>query len=628
MKHFILTLLVILTGIYVHAQKADREMIIVEGATGFWTQFCAGAALGADQLIDSGYNVAIINNHYQDSLANTYSLARNSYYDVTVYPTYFFDGILSVIGGSSTSSLFPQFEPKVFERNFVPSDFTFEWDITQTGDQYTANITINNQGGNISPDLFLQFVVTESYLPITWGLTEVQNHANRLMVPDEKGTHVDFSSGNSQDYTLEFTPEPFWDTDYCEVIIFVQDTTTKEILQGSKKMLAVPQFNVDAQAKRIKFPVDEYCGESVEPIVFIKNMGEENLTSLDISYKINEENYQNYAWTGNLGFNVGEDVLLPEISFTQQEINNITYYVSNPNGLPDPNTSNDTLSKDFTQAPQFMYAEVWVLIKTDDFPEETSWAITDSEGTIWGISEDMSGMADTVLIDTVILYGTGCYTFEIYDSFGDGLCCDYGEGYYQVLDKDSVVLIEGAEFTYDEFRPLERNGENILVADFEADNPSTVQGAEVQFTDLSFGTISSWHWEFEGGTPATSSEENPMVIYSDTGFYSVKLVISDEINSDSLTKENYIYVDQGVGIRDLQESAVQVYPNPSTGLIYIKGAESIQTDVYNLMGKKIRSVFMNNKNQIDLSDLKRGIYFLKIKLKDNTIISRKISLLN
>jgi len=35
----------------------------------------------------------------------------------------------------------------------------------------------------------------------------------------------------------------------------------------------------------------------------------------------------------------------------------------------------------------------------------------------------------------------GCYTFRIEDSYGDGICCDYGNGYYKIRASNNSVII-------------------------------------------------------------------------------------------------------------------------------------------------------------------------------------------
>lgn len=184
--------------------------------------------------------MAVIENHSSDSLANVYSSARNNYYGIPGYPTYFFDGIISVTGGSGSSSLYGTYLPKVNQRNAILSDFTINLTFNNTGNSYQAAATVVNVGGSTASNLVLQAVVTESNLPIPWGLTSVQDFTNRLMVPNQNGTSLSISGGGTQIVPLNFTMEDFWDSDHCELIVFVQNNTTKEILQGTKISLDTP----------------------------------------------------------------------------------------------------------------------------------------------------------------------------------------------------------------------------------------------------------------------------------------------------------------------------------------------------------------------------------------------------
>ena len=52
---------------------------------GTWCPYCPGAAMGADDLIANGYNVAVVEYHNGDSYTNTASDARNNYYRITSY---------------------------------------------------------------------------------------------------------------------------------------------------------------------------------------------------------------------------------------------------------------------------------------------------------------------------------------------------------------------------------------------------------------------------------------------------------------------------------------------------------------------------------------------------------------
>lgn len=80
-----------------------------------------------------------------------------------------------------------------------------------------------------------------------------------------------------------------------------------------------------------------------------------------------------------------------------------------------------------------------------------------------------------------------------------------------------------------------------LVADFTTTNTSGCIPLLVNFSDLSTGGATSWSWEF--GNNNTSTIQNPAVIYTAPGTYTVKLTVKDAANNSAVqTKTAYIRV--------------------------------------------------------------------------------------
>jgi PKD repeat protein len=73
------------------------------------------------------------------------------------------------------------------------------------------------------------------------------------------------------------------------------------------------------------------------------------------------------------------------------------------------------------------------------------------------------------------------------------------------------------------------------------DIPACV-GSTIQFQNESTGNPSSFSWSFLGGTPATSTLENPEVSYAEIGVYAVSLIASNDFGSDTILFDNYIQV--------------------------------------------------------------------------------------
>ena len=85
-------------------------------------------------------------------------------------------------------------------------------------------------------------------------------------------------------------------------------------------------------------------------------------------------------------------------------------------------------------------------LTTDNYPTETSWTISDNvTGEVvasgWGYDLPNNAYAETGTLCP------GCYVFTINDVYGDGICCDFGEGNY-ALYLDSELYASGGAFGF------------------------------------------------------------------------------------------------------------------------------------------------------------------------------------
>jgi hypothetical protein len=217
----------------------ERGMVLLEIGTGTWCVWCPGAAMGADDLILNGHNVAVVENHNGDSYANSYSNARNAYYGITGYPTSVFDGVDYHVGGDQTSSIYTTYLPIYEGREAINVAFDVGIFGTNTGLDYNLNLVADKLASIPSDwnNLVLQLVLTESHIPEVWFVLDTVNFVNRLMLPDENGSPIDMITNNSLQVDLNFILDATWVADNCELVAFIQNLDTKEILQGSKVKL-------------------------------------------------------------------------------------------------------------------------------------------------------------------------------------------------------------------------------------------------------------------------------------------------------------------------------------------------------------------------------------------------------
>jgi PKD repeat protein len=81
------------------------------------------------------------------------------------------------------------------------------------------------------------------------------------------------------------------------------------------------------------------------------------------------------------------------------------------------------------------------------------------------------------------------------------------------------------------------------IAEFKSNYSQSCVGSNIIFNDMSEnGVPSSWNWTFIGGTPSTSTLQNPTVNYATPGTFPVKLVVSNSSGADSIIKNNCISI--------------------------------------------------------------------------------------
>ncbi|MFO8128611.1 MAG: PKD domain-containing protein [Bacteroidales bacterium] len=79
--------------------------------------------------------------------------------------------------------------------------------------------------------------------------------------------------------------------------------------------------------------------------------------------------------------------------------------------------------------------------------------------------------------------------------------------------------------------------------DFSADNNYIEVGQSVNFFDESSNDPIQWAWQFPGGVPDTSNDQDPEdILYAESGNYDVTLVVTNDIGTDTLVKDDYVTV--------------------------------------------------------------------------------------
>jgi hypothetical protein len=211
------------------------------------------------------------------------------------------------------------------------------------------------------------------------------------------------------------------------------------VLDGYPDGFELP--NLDAQSGGISGIAENNCSDQVSPVFTLVNHGTTTLVSCTINYQLNNGSTSTIDWTGSLNTNQTDAIELPTLT-ANNGANSLTVWITNVNGAANDDVANNNSSTFTFNAISGNASSFSINLVLDDYPEETSWEILDDNNNIVASGTGYAG--GTVNLDVCV--AAGCYEFTIIDEYGDGICCAWGEGSYEVVNPNGVVVASGGEF--------------------------------------------------------------------------------------------------------------------------------------------------------------------------------------
>jgi hypothetical protein len=197
---------------------------------------------------------------------------------------------------------------------------------------------------------------------------------------------------------------------------------------------------LDAALSGAQLTAQAVCGDNYLPTFSLMNVGTTVLTSAQITYQIDNGTAQQYNWSGTLNQWQTQVISLPTVQLTPGA-HTFTATVSNPNQALDENsTNNQSIANVTVTAVPETIDLLKVTLLTDDYADETYLELRNAAGTVvWSEgNEGVSGnfgtggfpaptdptnplQNNTTYNYDIPLSAFECYTFVIYDFYGDGL---------------------------------------------------------------------------------------------------------------------------------------------------------------------------------------------------------------
>lgn len=210
------------------------------------------------------------------------------------------------------------------------------------------------------------------------------------------------------------------------------------VLDGYDPNLAAYQHDAALQAIT-NLPASLCSASTVQPSVTIKNNGTQTLTSLQVGYAVSGGGPSgNATWTGSLATGATTSFQLPAMNLPNGTLT-LTLTASIPSGQADQNPSNNTVSAVTSVAGPGEAATLKLTL--DNYASETTWEVrAQGSSTVLASGGPYQDFTNGQLITADWCLAAGCYTFTLFDEWGDGICCSYGQGGVQIVDGQGLVL--------------------------------------------------------------------------------------------------------------------------------------------------------------------------------------------
>ncbi len=293
-------------------------------------------------------------------------------------------------------------------------------------------------------------------------------------------------------------------------------------------------------------------------------------------------------------------------------------------------------------------------LRLDRYPKETSWNLKDATGKV--VASGNNYRSAGILINKEFDLPKGCYDFEIKDSYGDGICCAYGNGSYE-LSADGKVLASGGSFRASETKKVCVGGDTppkptmVTLAMVMDNYPEEISWTLQDGSGKAYGTgkdysnrgqsvekvfeLPSGCYRFiikdvygdgmccrYGNGSYMLRDENGKVLASGGDFRSTDT--KDFCVGDASSKAEVAST-----LEELEtegEASVLIYPNPTLDELNISVKEMRRSkfSVLSTTGVEIMSGKLNGEAKISVRSLRSGTYILKVYNNEEVKIKRFI----
>ncbi|MEM9991890.1 MAG: CARDB domain-containing protein, partial [Bacteroidota bacterium] len=484
-------------------------------------------------------------------------------------------------------------------------------------------IVLPSSSDSLSTNEMIAAVITNT------GLAPIEDYTIELFIDGTNiaSVTIDAPLASGADYTHEFSDLDFFDKGAYVIEVKVthpmDERSNNDVLSATLQSL----FQYDVELSASTNPSSCYLEDNVMEVT-LENVGSKTLESVDLRVSIDGVPTPLTTWTGTLR---SQNSTTIEVLFDLPNEGTFDVGVEalNLNDTFDGNPTNNVSNTIVSNGANATIVELRITI--DEYPEETYWELKDDEGNIvaTGDGDDVidnlvveNGLLTDEAVMEVCLNTAKCYTLTMLDFGLDGICCDYGEGSYELFNvsRDEVIFSSDGQFSLDEITNFCFDQSCNIVAEvtiFDASDDLSNTGQIM--IEASGSTVDNYLYSIDGG--ATFQAEN---IFNNlaTGDYEVVVRLQDD---ESCIYEETVTVMLAVSVDEWAKEgmAIRLSPNPNRGFFNIEieapqnkapllGFEILDTRGRVIQTRKIGRYNGTYKGQVSLLTQASGVYYIRL----------------
>ena len=324
------------------------------------------------------------------------------------------------------------------------------------------------------------------------------------------------------------------------------------------------------------------CNDAVEVLASVINKGQNTITDLLVQVVVNGTLVDTVDIQVEVPFESQETFTILITDNLQPTNNNIVLNIIEVNGQLDDNLLNNSATT--TSDLESIFDTITLIINADNFPQETSWKLID-EGTNTLVADGALDFGTDVYTQDICVDYSSCFTLYVYDSYGDGICCGFGEGSILVNDSSgNTIVFNDGDFenkTQNAFCPDGTGCE--IVADIDVAHASTASSNDASISINVSSGISPYQYSIDGGV---TLEDFSTFDNLSPGSYEVYIqgatgcVYSETVSVDACTFTSADIVATQVSSVVSVDGSITITPTSGVGpyMFSIDGGQSFETD--------------------------------------------------